>query len=170
MDRIIAPHGQSLALFPTKKVTVKMGSQLSTLCFLTPQARHSFHSPSKDLSRHGTDCIRYQNTVLKKPWPPHRNSHTDKHCRDKWEKYTLPGKIISRPFFIVMESIFRLFDYTWLWGLENQTLTVSIYRNWLAAVYSYVSSDWAHNFYFQKLHPLHSVQTANGSGCPHWGP
>lgn len=37
---------------------------------------------------------------------------------------------------MVMESTFRLSDYSWLCGLENQTLTPSIYRNGLAEVYS----------------------------------
>lgn len=75
--------------------------------------------------------------------PCHTERVTQANTAEINEKNTLYlAKIISRPFVIVMESTLRLFHYTRLCGLENQTLTLSIYRDWLAEVYSHVSPNW----------------------------
>lgn len=67
---------------------------------------------------------------------------------------------------MVMESTFRLSDYSWLCGLENQTLTPSIYRNGLAEVYSRVTVLSAPFV----VHSLYWAQTVWDSSTEHLEP
>lgn len=119
-------------------MTPRMGSQMrddkewicwhvSTPCFLTWRARHSFDN-SSDLSRQGTHCIRYfKISCLKKRIKKATQTNSG---GDKWGKYILSDIIIRRPFVIVMESTFRLlWLHLALWFVENQTLTLSVCRN-----------------------------------------
>lgn len=72
---------------------------------------------------------------------------------------------------MVMESTFRLSDYSWLCGLENQTLTPSIYRNGLAEVYSHVTELSTPFVVLKKRkHSLYWAQTVWDSSTEHLEP